>query len=93
VLQVVWCKRNCFAMFVLTNLDGLTMVENSRSLAYRPTTSILLDHPSTLKKYKKHLNRDFSYKFLVNIFIRMYRFWNFNNNKNIFCFDVPNHCI
>jgi hypothetical protein len=36
VLQVVCCKRNCFAMFVLTNLDGLTMVENSRNLAYRP---------------------------------------------------------
>jgi hypothetical protein len=74
VLQVVSCKRNYFGMFVLTNLDGWTMVENSRSLTYRPKVSILLDHPSTLEKYKKHLSRDFRYKFLVNIFIRMYRF-------------------
>jgi hypothetical protein len=31
--------------------------------------------------------------FLMNTFIRLHRFWNFNKLKNIFYFDVPNHCI
>jgi len=31
--------------------------------------------------------------FLMNTFIRLHRFWNFNKIKNILYFDVPNHCI
>ncbi len=45
-----------------------------------------------LKNQRKHLNEHFHF-FFWNKFIRFHRFWNLNNIKIIFYFDVVNHCI